>query len=364
MGSGRGPTRGSHEETLALVRRLPTTLAGWVQSRPVAAVPGMRRAFKRTWAEVRGSTLLLYAVPPYSTASTADEVAADTAPDAVALIGLKDCKVKMDAARFRLKTKHPVPGDAGAGALAIGIELQLADRGMTVSWNGAISAAGTTRAIGLSDFEVLKPIGRGASGRVFLVREKNGDEDLALKVIEKESVYENDDAFRHALDERMVLELACDHPFILKMRHAFQTSKRLYIVTEFAKGGDLFDFLKKRGKPFTEQIVVRMAGEMLLALQHIHKLGVVYVCVSSCYERLRGSWGSEEEEGPSWLPWPFSDSLGFASESVADRPFLVSSATAGAFAAPPLICSASVSARSTDSAQVPRPQAGERAAGH
>ncbi|GAB0494738.1 hypothetical protein MMPV_006034 [Pyropia vietnamensis] len=276
MGSGRGPTRGSHEETLALVRRLPPTLAGWVQSRPVAAVPGMRRAFKRTWAEVRGSTLLLYAVAPYSTASTADEVAADTPPDAVALIGLKDCKVKMDAARFRLKTKHPVASDAGAGSLAIGIELQLADRDMTLSWNGAISAAGTTRAIGLSDFEVLKPIGRGASGRVFLVREKNGEEDLALKVIEKESVYENDDAFRHALDERMVLELACDHPFILKMRHAFQTSKRLYIVTEFAKGGDLFDFLKKRGKPFTEQIVVRMAGEMLLALQHIHKLGVVY----------------------------------------------------------------------------------------
>jgi len=276
MGSGGGPTRGSHEETLALVRRLPTTSAGWVHSRPVAAVPGMRRAFKRTWAEVRGSTLLLYAVPPYSTAATGDAVAADTPPDAVALIGLKDCRVKMEAVKFRLKTKHPVPTDAGAGALGIGIELQLADKDMTVAWNQAITAAGTTRAIGLSDFEVLKPIGRGASGRVFLVREKNGDEDLALKVIEKESVYENDDAFRHALDERMVLELACEHPFILKMRHAFQTSKRLYIVTEFAKGGDLFDFLKKRGKPFTEQIVVRMAGEMLLALQHIHKLGVVY----------------------------------------------------------------------------------------
>lgn len=260
------------------MRRLPTTSAAWVLSRPVAAVPGMRRAFKRTWAEVRGSTLLLYAVPAHSSAATPDAVAEDTPPDAVALIGLKDCKVKMDAARFRIKTKHPVPGDAGAGALAIGIELQLADRESTVTWNGAIMAAGTTRAIGLSDFEVLKPIGRGASGRVFLVREKNGEEDLALKVIEKESVYENDDAFRHALDERMVLELACDHPFILKMRHAFQTSKRLYIVTEFAKGGDLFDFLKKRGKPFTEQIVVRMAGEMLLALQHIHKLGVVYVC--------------------------------------------------------------------------------------
>lgn len=109
-----------------------------------------------------------------------------------------------------------------------------------------------------------------------MVRDRLTAEHLALKVIEKSFVYENDDAYRHALDERLVLEMACDHPFILNLRYAFQTSKRLYLVTEYCDGGDLFDYLKKRGKPFKEPEGRRIAAEILLALEYIHSLGVVY----------------------------------------------------------------------------------------
>lgn len=158
----------------------------------------------------------------------------------------------------------------------VSIELKCKDAVETKRWHTTLVRAATQRSVGLSDFEIVSQVGKGASGRVYLVRDRLNGEQLALKVIEKSSVYENNDAYRHALDERLVLEMACDHPFILNLRYAFQTSKRLYLVTEYCDGGDLFDYLKKRGKPFKEAEGRRIAGEILLALEYIHSLGVVY----------------------------------------------------------------------------------------
>lgn len=184
------------------------------------------------------------------------------------LVSLKDARMRSEIRKNRIKVKR------ASGEFPL--ELKLKDAVETKKWHSALVRAATQRTVTLNDFEILSQVGKGASGRVFLVKDRMSDELLALKVIEKTSVYENDDAYRHALDERLVLEMACDHPFILNLRYAFQTKKRLYLVTEYCDGGDLFDYLKKRGKPFKEPEGRRIAAEILLALEYIHSLGVVY----------------------------------------------------------------------------------------
>lgn len=266
MSSNSKVARRSHEEALSLVRRVPPTKSAWVYARPVGHLRW--RASKRCWAELRGNTLLLHVVGEQSSRANPEQLAKRTAAENIMMISLKEAQMRSETKKNRIKIKK-APGEGT-------IEVKMKDSVETKKWHSALVRAAVQRKVALTDFEILSQVGKGASGRVFLVRDRLNGERLALKVIEKSSVYENDDAYRHALDERLVLEMACDHPFILNLRYAFQTDKRLYLVTEFCDGGDLFDYLKKRGKPFKEPEGRRIAGEILLALEYIHSLGVVY----------------------------------------------------------------------------------------
>lgn len=247
------------------MRRIKTSRSGWVYARQAAQLRW--RAYKRCWAELRGSVLLLYVVGEQSTRADAAAIAKRTAPENVILINMKDVRIRSDVKRARLRVKRTGEPD---------IDIKLKDATDCGKWHSFCVRAATARSVGLADFEILSQVGKGASGRVFLVKDRHSGERLALKVIEKTSVYDNADSLRHALDERLVLEMATDHPFILNLRYAFQTQRRLYLVTEYCDGGDLFDYLRKRGKPFREQQGRRIAAEILLALEHIHGLGVVY----------------------------------------------------------------------------------------
>lgn len=143
-------------------------------------------------------------------------------------------------------------------------------------WRALFFEAVSERQKNLSDFAVLRQIGKGASGRVYLVEDSRTKEQLALKVIEKKTVYESDDAYRHALDERLVLQLTSHHPYILHLRYAFQNARRLFLVTEYCPGGDLFDCMERRALPLEEKVAKIVAAEILLALEHIHSFGIVY----------------------------------------------------------------------------------------
>lgn len=257
--------RASHEEALSLVRRVRTTRSGWVYARTSPAL--LWRAHKRCWAELRGSVLLLHVVGEQSARADGDAIAKRTKAENVILVNMKDVRLRSDVRKAKLRVKRTGESD---------IDIKCKDSAECQKWQAVAVRAATERSVGLGDFEILQQVGKGASGRVFLVRDKSTGERLALKVIEKTSVYGNSDALRHALDERLVLEMATDHPFILNLRYAFQTANRLYLVTEYCDGGDLFDYLRKRGKPFREPQGRRIAAEILLALEHIHGLGVVY----------------------------------------------------------------------------------------
>ncbi|GJQ12782.1 hypothetical protein GpartN1_g4573.t1 [Galdieria partita] len=129
----------------------------------------------------------------------------------------------------------------------------------------------------VQDYEVLAPIGKGASGSVHLAKDIKSGEFVAIKIIDKAAVFESNGAARHTADERLLLQLASDHPFILHLESAFQTKEKLYLVTEFCGGGDLFFFLHHKGsRRIEEGKAKRVAAEIILGLEHIHKLGFVY----------------------------------------------------------------------------------------
>jgi len=126
-----------------------------------------------------------------------------------------------------------------------------------------------------SDFELLKVLGQGSFGRVFLVRKVTGTDAgslYAMKVLKKATLKVRD-RVRTKLERDILAEV--DHPFIVRLHYAFQTEGKLYLILEFLRGGDLFTRLSKEVM-FTEDDVKFYLAELALALDHLHSLGIVY----------------------------------------------------------------------------------------
>lgn len=130
-----------------------------------------------------------------------------------------------------------------------------------------------SREIGKDNFKILKVLGKGAFGKVFLVEKKDTRELLAMKVLNKANVIETNQV-EHTKTERIVMQYARS-PFVINLHYAFQTDSKLYIVMDYLNGGELYYHLKKE-KKFNEDRIRFYAAEIVLALEALHKEGIIY----------------------------------------------------------------------------------------
>lgn len=82
-----------------------------------------------------------------------------------------------------------------------------------------------------SSFEIMQPLGAGAFGQVWLVKNKNNDEIMAMKVIDKERLIK-DDLIPYANTEKNIM-LTLQHPFIIALKHSFQTPDKFFLLMEY-----------------------------------------------------------------------------------------------------------------------------------
>ena len=126
-----------------------------------------------------------------------------------------------------------------------------------------------------SQFELLRVLGEGSFGKVFLVRKivgKDAGTLYAMKVLKKATLKIKDRV--RSTNERKILA-DVGHAFIVKLHYAFQTPGKLYLILDFLRGGDLFTRLSKEVM-FTEEDVKFYLAELALALNHLHSLGIIY----------------------------------------------------------------------------------------
>ena len=132
----------------------------------------------------------------------------------------------------------------------------------------------TFQNIGVSynDFEVIKIIGRGAVGKISLVKYKDG-KLYAMKSMRKDQLISEGIADNVLIERNILLEGQCE--FILTLSFFFQSPERIYFITPFIKGGDLYHKLKNEIY-LQEKIVQFYAAQIAIALQHLHDLGIAY----------------------------------------------------------------------------------------
>ncbi|KAA8496681.1 Serine/threonine-protein kinase AtPK2/AtPK19 [Porphyridium purpureum] len=245
-------------DPLALLRKTPAEVgAPNVAVKTSKAVIG---GWETYFVELRGSMICCFR----------DKVKKWTGPEEdaqlVVLADVVGCELSRPKANvLRLKQSKGI------------MELKLDTKSLADRWEHALQLACDERDMGIDDFDYLAPIGKGAAGKVFFVRDKKTGERLALKVIDKRlSVFDCQSSYRHAVDERLLLQLVGSHPFFVQLRYAFQSRTKLYLVTEFCDGGDLFFYLHAQQRPLTEREARRVVAETVLALSELHRLGFIY----------------------------------------------------------------------------------------
>nr|GMD88572.1 serine/threonine-protein kinase D6PKL2 [Ipomoea batatas] len=140
----------------------------------------------------------------------------------------------------------------------------------------AIQAVRTRDGIlGFSHFRLLKRLGCGDIGSVYLAELSGTKCYFAMKVMDKESLAGRKKLIR-AQTEREILQ-SLDHPFLPTLYTHFETDKFSCLVMEFCPGGDLHTLRQRQpGKHFSELAVKFYVAEVLLALEYLHMLGIIY----------------------------------------------------------------------------------------
>jgi len=124
-----------------------------------------------------------------------------------------------------------------------------------------------------NDFEPIKLLGTGSFGRVLLVRFKSKDTLYAMKILSKNQIKIKHQE-EHTKTERDLM-VKINNPFIVNIKFAFQDDSKLYIVSDFMQGGDMFYHLHSQ-KKFEESRAKFYAIELILGLEYLHKNSMIY----------------------------------------------------------------------------------------
>lgn len=128
----------------------------------------------------------------------------------------------------------------------------------------------------IEDFVILKPISRGAFGKVFLGRKKDVTCDqrlYAIKVMQKSEMIKKN-MQSQVIAERNALALT-NSPFCVNLYYCLQSSNNIFLVMEYLIGGDLKSLLAMCG--FFEEAMARFyASEVALALDYLHSHNIVH----------------------------------------------------------------------------------------
>ncbi|XP_042203399.1 serine/threonine-protein kinase SIK3-like isoform X4 [Homarus americanus] len=128
------------------------------------------------------------------------------------------------------------------------------------------------RLVRVGYYEFEKTIGKGNFAVVKLATHKVTQSKVAIKIIDKNKI--DADNLRKILREIDILK-KLRHPYIIRLYQVMETERMIYLVTEYASCGELFDYVAAHGK-MSEREARTKFMQIVAALRYCHKRGIVH----------------------------------------------------------------------------------------
>lgn len=129
----------------------------------------------------------------------------------------------------------------------------------------------TKRAIKVGFYDIENTIGKGNFAVVKLARHRVTKSQVAIKIIDKTQLDETN--LKKVYREIEIMKLL-NHPHIVKLYQVMETKSMLYLVTEYASNGEMFNYLSNGALP--EKEARRKFAQILSAVEYCHKRHVVH----------------------------------------------------------------------------------------
>jgi len=125
----------------------------------------------------------------------------------------------------------------------------------------------------IENYDLMKGLGEGAFGKVYLSKHKVNGSLWAFKQLKKMEIIKSHQV-DHLKNECYIL-YSLDHPFIVKMDGLAQDQRYLFIGMEFVSGGELFKYLRRVGK-FNKFQTAFYGAQVALVWEYLHAQNVIY----------------------------------------------------------------------------------------
>ncbi|KAI8887230.1 hypothetical protein K501DRAFT_330660 [Backusella circina FSU 941] len=126
----------------------------------------------------------------------------------------------------------------------------------------------------IKDFDIIKPISKGAFGSVFLAKKRVTGDYYAIKFLKKSDMITKNQV-TNVKAERMILMAQTDSPFVTKLYYTFQSKDYLYLVLEYLNGGDCSSLIKVLGSlslPWARNYL----AEVTAGLTYLHEKNIIH----------------------------------------------------------------------------------------
>ncbi|XP_062862448.1 serine/threonine-protein kinase SIK1 [Trichomycterus rosablanca] len=133
-------------------------------------------------------------------------------------------------------------------------------------------STGQGRPLQVGFYEIIRTLGKGNFAVVKLARHKVTKTQVAIKIIDKTRL--NPSNLEKVYREVQIMKLL-NHPHIIKLYQVMETKDMLYIVTEYAKNGEMFDYLTSNGR-MSEPEARRKFWQILTAVDYCHRHHIVH----------------------------------------------------------------------------------------
>ncbi|XWW93193.1 hypothetical protein V2A60_001123 [Cordyceps javanica] len=126
----------------------------------------------------------------------------------------------------------------------------------------------------IKDFEIIKPISKGAFGSVYLSKKKSTGEYFAIKVLKKADMVAKNQV-GNVKAERAIMMWQGQSEFVAKLYWTFSSKDYLYLVMEYLNGGDCAALIKVLGG-LPEDWVQKYLAEVILGVKHLHERDIIH----------------------------------------------------------------------------------------